>query len=67
MDQESMQLKLTSQLRHRGGGGGEENTQNTTKHFYAHTRRAEWLALSQQGSHPAKFQQERNGTSTTER
>ena len=25
------------------------------------------VALSQQGSHPAKFQQERNGTSTTER
>ena len=32
-----------------------------------HTRRAERLALSQQGSHTAKFQQERKATSTTER
>ena len=59
-----MQLNLKSQRRQRVGKKIHKTKQNI---FRQHTKRAEWLALSQQGSHPAEFQQERKGASTTER
>ena len=54
-----MQLNLKSQHRQRMGKKRHKTQQN----IFPTTR----LALSQQGSHSAKFQQERKGTSTTER
>ena len=55
-----MQLNLKSKHRQRVGKKIHKTQQNI---FRRHTRRAELLALSQQGSNPAKFQQERKGTS----
>ena len=52
---ESMKLNLKSQHRQWVGKKIHKAQQNI---FRQHTRRAEQLALSQQGSHPAKFQRE---------
>ena len=61
-DQESMQLTLKSQHRHQVGKKKHKNS----KHFYDNTP-AVRLALSKQGSHPAKFQPKQRTTSPTER
>ena len=51
-----MQLNVNSQHRQRVGKKIHKAQQNI---FRQHTRKAELLALSQKGSHPARFQQER--------
>ena len=60
-----MQLNLKSQHRQQAGKKIHKTQQNIF--FRHHIRRAELLAFSQQGSHPAKFQPKRKATQTKER